>query len=63
MKYYKQNLKSGKIHREQPTEQCNTDDASKLVKLTQDEVNKIIDPDFCGYCFSPKYARLRGEKP
>lgn len=63
MKKYKINLTTGKIHREQPTEQCNTDDGKRVKTVDQNYIDALTNPDWCGYCYSPKYARLRGEKP
>jgi len=62
------NIKSGKLHAGIPTEQCNYDDGTKknFREVTEAEGKAMLDigeASKCGFCYSPKYARLRGEKP
>jgi uncharacterized protein YuzB (UPF0349 family) len=62
------NVKSGKLHAGIPTEQCNFDDQNKknFREVDEKEAKWLLengDATKCGFCYSPKYARLRGEKP
>ena len=59
---YNVNVKTGKVHKEVPTEFCLIDDANIIV-VDQAYIDAVTEPNWCGYCYSPKYARLRGEKP